>query len=259
MLGFSAHSPCDGSFWMHYRRKWVGGEVVQALAYDVPIPGYKTKNTINLHLWEAKAGAEDFNLFQFNDGQYESAAQLHFRAQQVGFSLLYKGEWASLFGQRTQFMTYYHGPLHSCCPKCHSLLSKPLLSFYSRAVNNCPGKLWFWSSFWAVIVKYKIIEGKINMSWIKPATFFFLIINSQTTCNCNCWKVASVLICVSIVFVWYSDLEMCLCKFVLFFILGMPQKMESFCDWSNNFSCAVHHFRLAAFSILYLFRSPILL
>ncbi|CAL5339054.1 unnamed protein product [Camellia sinensis] len=64
-------------------RKWVGGEVVQALAYDVPIPGYKTKNTINLHLWEAKASAEDFNLFQFNDGQYESAAQLHFRAQQV--------------------------------------------------------------------------------------------------------------------------------------------------------------------------------
>ncbi|KAL7218939.1 hypothetical protein ACSBR2_012078 [Camellia fascicularis] len=63
-------------------RKWVGGEVVQALAYDVPIPGYKTKNTINLHLWEAKAGAEDFNLFQFNDGQYELAAQLHSRAQQ---------------------------------------------------------------------------------------------------------------------------------------------------------------------------------
>ncbi|THF95749.1 hypothetical protein TEA_002781 [Camellia sinensis var. sinensis] len=63
-------------------RKWVGGEVAQALAYDVPIPGYKTKNTINLHLWEAKAGAKDFNLFQFNDGQYESAAQLHSRAQQ---------------------------------------------------------------------------------------------------------------------------------------------------------------------------------
>ncbi|KAL7170578.1 hypothetical protein ACSBR2_035451 [Camellia fascicularis] len=63
-------------------RKWVGGEVVQALAHDVPIPGCKTKNTIILHLWEAKAGAEDFNLFQFNDGQYESAAQLHSRTQQ---------------------------------------------------------------------------------------------------------------------------------------------------------------------------------
>ncbi|GLU11483.1 hypothetical protein SLE2022_282240 [Rubroshorea leprosula] len=64
-------------------RKWVGGEVVQALAYDVPIPGYKTKNTISLRLWEAKACAEDFNLFEFNDGQYESAAQLHSRAQQI--------------------------------------------------------------------------------------------------------------------------------------------------------------------------------
>lgn len=80
------------SFLLYYRRKWVGGEVVQALAYDVPIPGYKTKNTISLRLWEAKAGAEDFNLFQFNDGQYESAAQLHSGAQQVGYSIPSEGE-----------------------------------------------------------------------------------------------------------------------------------------------------------------------
>uniref|UniRef100_A0A1D1ZIG7 Alpha-1,4 glucan phosphorylase n=1 Tax=Anthurium amnicola TaxID=1678845 RepID=A0A1D1ZIG7_9ARAE len=72
-------------------RKWVGGEVIQALAYDVPIPGYKTKNTISLRLWEAKAGSEDFNLFQFNDGQYESAAQLHSRAQQI-CAVLYPGD-----------------------------------------------------------------------------------------------------------------------------------------------------------------------
>lgn len=70
---------------MCYRRKWVGGEVFQAVAYDIPIPGYKTKNTISLRLWDAKASAEDFNLFQFNDGQYESAAQLHSRAQQVSY------------------------------------------------------------------------------------------------------------------------------------------------------------------------------
>ncbi|KAF6153471.1 hypothetical protein GIB67_027338 [Kingdonia uniflora] len=63
-------------------RKWVEGDLIQALAYDVPIPGYKTKNTISLRLWEAKAGAKDFDLFKFNDGQYESAAQLHSSAQQ---------------------------------------------------------------------------------------------------------------------------------------------------------------------------------
>ncbi|GAV74473.1 Phosphorylase domain-containing protein/Glyco_hydro_3 domain-containing protein/Glyco_hydro_3_C domain-containing protein [Cephalotus follicularis] len=72
-------------------RKWVGGEVMQALAYDVPIPGYKTKNTISLRLWEAKACADDFNLFQFNDGQYESAAQLHSQAQQI-CAVLYPGD-----------------------------------------------------------------------------------------------------------------------------------------------------------------------
>ncbi|PIA54415.1 hypothetical protein AQUCO_00900755v1 [Aquilegia coerulea] len=72
-------------------RKWVEGEVIQALAYDVPIPGYKTKNTISLRLWEAKAVAEDFNLFEFNDGQYESAAQLHSKAQQI-CAVLYPGD-----------------------------------------------------------------------------------------------------------------------------------------------------------------------
>lgn len=84
---------------MHYRRNWVEGEVLQALAYDVPIPGYKTKNTISLRLWEAKATAEDFDLFQFNDGQHESAAQLHSRAQQVGcpIILVKRGNLATIY------------------------------------------------------------------------------------------------------------------------------------------------------------------
>ncbi|CAA2979333.1 alpha-glucan phosphorylase, H isozyme [Olea europaea subsp. europaea] len=72
-------------------RNWVGGEVLQAVAYDVPIPGYKTKNTNSLRLWDAKATAEDFDLFQFNDGQYESAALLHSRAQQI-CAVLYPGD-----------------------------------------------------------------------------------------------------------------------------------------------------------------------
>ncbi|KAH9609746.1 hypothetical protein KSS87_012736 [Heliosperma pusillum] len=72
-------------------RKWVDGEVIHALAYDVPIPGYKTKNTISLRLWEAKACAADFDLFQFNDGQYESSLQLHSRAQQI-CAVLYPGD-----------------------------------------------------------------------------------------------------------------------------------------------------------------------
>lgn len=56
---------------------------MQALAYDIPIPGYKTKNTISLRIWEARAPPQDFNLFAFNDGEHEKAAILHSKAQQV--------------------------------------------------------------------------------------------------------------------------------------------------------------------------------
>lgn len=82
---FKGHKVCQNysSYCVSNSRRWIGGEIIQALAYDVPIPGYKTKNTISLRLKEAKARADDFDLFQFNDGQYESAAQLHSRAQQV--------------------------------------------------------------------------------------------------------------------------------------------------------------------------------
>ncbi|GLT37642.1 hypothetical protein SLA2020_119460 [Shorea laevis] len=115
-------------------RKWVGGEVVQALAYDVPIPGYKTKNTISLRLWEAKACAEDFNLFEFNDGQYESAAQLHSRAQQI-CAVLYPGdatENGKLLRLKQQFFL------------CSASLQDIILRFKERKSEKGS---WKWSEF----------------------------------------------------------------------------------------------------------------
>lgn len=115
-------------------RKWVGGEIVQALAYDVPIPGYKTKNTINLRLWEARASAEDFNLFQFNDGQYESAAQLHSRAQQI-CAVLYPGdatEEGKLLRLKQQFFL------------CSASLQDIIMRFKERRTGKGS---WKWSEF----------------------------------------------------------------------------------------------------------------
>lgn len=115
-------------------RKWVGGEVVQALAYDVPIPGYNTKNTISLRLWEAKACAEDFNLFQFNDGQYESAAQLHSRAQQI-CAVLYPGdatENGKLLRLKQQFFL------------CSASLQDIIFRFKERRLGKGS---WQWSEF----------------------------------------------------------------------------------------------------------------
>ena len=36
---------------------WENGEIVTAVAYDAPIPGYGTKTTNNLRLWSSKLEA----------------------------------------------------------------------------------------------------------------------------------------------------------------------------------------------------------
>ncbi len=54
--------------------KWVETENVYAVAYDVPVPGYKNQTVNNLRLWQAKA-AIDFEFSDFNKGNYvESVA-----------------------------------------------------------------------------------------------------------------------------------------------------------------------------------------
>lgn len=52
---------------------WDAGETVQAVAYDFPIPGYRTKTTNNLRLWSSKASSGEFDFQKFNAGDYESA------------------------------------------------------------------------------------------------------------------------------------------------------------------------------------------
>jgi glycogen phosphorylase len=49
-----------------------GGEIVQAVAYDSPIPGYDTYNTLNLRLWKAQP-AKEFDLESFSRGDYYGA------------------------------------------------------------------------------------------------------------------------------------------------------------------------------------------
>jgi len=53
---------------------WVETDTVMAMAYDMPIPGYKTKTVNNLRLWSAKATRE-FNLDSFNVGDYVGAVE----------------------------------------------------------------------------------------------------------------------------------------------------------------------------------------
>ncbi|CAG8555409.1 4527_t:CDS:10 [Ambispora leptoticha] len=66
----------------HIRSRWEGGDAVQAVAYDVPIPGYGTKNCINIRLWSSKPKRQ-FDLSRFNEGEYEQAVQEQMKAENI--------------------------------------------------------------------------------------------------------------------------------------------------------------------------------
>ncbi|KKY28297.1 putative glycogen phosphorylase [Phaeomoniella chlamydospora] len=70
---------------------WEGGEIVKAIAYDLPIPGYATKTTNNLRLWSSKAASGEFNFAKFNAGDYESAVSDEQRAETIS-SVLYPND-----------------------------------------------------------------------------------------------------------------------------------------------------------------------
>ncbi|OAY56912.2 alpha-1,4 glucan phosphorylase L isozyme, chloroplastic/amyloplastic [Manihot esculenta] len=73
------------------KKHWIGGEDIIAVAYDLPIPGYKTKSTINLRLWSTKAPAEDLDLYAFNAGEHTKAYEALANAEKICY-ILYPGD-----------------------------------------------------------------------------------------------------------------------------------------------------------------------
>lgn len=72
------------------KRIWEGGELVQAVAYDFPIPGFDTENVNNLRLWASKP-AKEFDFDKFNSGDYESAVSDEQRAETIS-AVLYPND-----------------------------------------------------------------------------------------------------------------------------------------------------------------------
>lgn len=70
--------------------KLVGGEIVQAVAYDSPIPGYDTYNTLNLRLWSAQP-AKEFDLDSFSRGDYYGAISQKESSEKIS-SVLYPND-----------------------------------------------------------------------------------------------------------------------------------------------------------------------
>ncbi|KAF2793466.1 glycosyltransferase family 35 protein [Melanomma pulvis-pyrius CBS 109.77] len=70
---------------------WEGGEIVKAVAFDVPIPGYKTPTCNNLRLWGSKAASGEFDFQKFNSGEYESSVADQQRAETIS-AVLYPND-----------------------------------------------------------------------------------------------------------------------------------------------------------------------
>nr|CAG8593376.1 3640_t:CDS:10 [Entrophospora candida] len=64
------------------RYTWEGSDTVEAVAYDVPIPGYDTNNCNNIRLWNSKPKRQ-FDLKYFNEGEYEKAVQEQKQAENI--------------------------------------------------------------------------------------------------------------------------------------------------------------------------------
>ncbi|EGR33526.1 hypothetical protein IMG5_050490 [Ichthyophthirius multifiliis] len=69
---------------------WEGGEIIMAKAYDNPIPGYNTFNSIGLRLWRS-VPAHEFDFNSFNQGDYFKALENRQRAEYIT-SVLYPND-----------------------------------------------------------------------------------------------------------------------------------------------------------------------
>lgn len=83
VIKFGGHSrpycdPHTGAMTVH----WEDAEVVMAVPFDVPIPGFKNNTVNTLRLWSATA-QEGFNLGEFNAGSYHEAVVKKAEAENI--------------------------------------------------------------------------------------------------------------------------------------------------------------------------------
>jgi starch phosphorylase len=64
------------------RHHWVDTDEVIAMAYDTPIPGYRTATANNMRLWSAKS-SRDFDLRYFNEGNYIKAVEAEAESENI--------------------------------------------------------------------------------------------------------------------------------------------------------------------------------
>jgi len=155
------------------RAIWSGGQEVIAIAYDVMIPGYSTKNTNNLRLWESKP-KRGFDLNSFNAGDYERAVESSNSAAAIT-SVLYPNDHTT-FGKELRIKQQYFWTAASLADILRRFknLDKPITEFPQHAaiqLNDTHPTL-------AIPELMRILIDEEDLSWsaaweIVTNTFFY--------------------------------------------------------------------------------------
>ena len=96
----------------HERSRWRDYDVVMAVPYDTPVPGYATRTINKLRLWQAQAN-DVFDLQHFNSGDYLGAVKKKAEDETIS-KVLYPAD-HSLQGQELRLKQQYFFVAASLC------------------------------------------------------------------------------------------------------------------------------------------------
>ncbi len=81
-VGFGGHTERYQDENGNHRIRWIPARMVNAVAYDTPIPGFRVNNVNILRLWSAEA-IESFDFEDFNTGDYYGAIEEKIKAENI--------------------------------------------------------------------------------------------------------------------------------------------------------------------------------
>lgn len=129
--GRTEHYLCDNG---DQCARWVDTHDVYAMAYDMPIPGFDTTTVNTLRLWKAMA-TDEFNLHEFNAGDYAEAVAAKNLAEQITM-VLYPND-ASENGKELRLRQQYFLASASLQDVIDQYLSRENHDFLAFSEKNC--------------------------------------------------------------------------------------------------------------------------
>lgn len=140
--------------------QWVDTEKVIALAHDIPIPGYRNDTVNTLRLWSAQA-TEEFELHEFNEGDYIGAMQSRIKTETITTVLYPKDDIPQGKELRLKQEYFFISATVQDIIRRHLVKNKDLENFHEKVVmqlNDTHPAL-------AIVELMRLLLDEQHMSW----------------------------------------------------------------------------------------------